>query len=439
MESYLATELFAINYLQIVWALLHKKYIDTKQSIVLSILLASIISICFFVRTSSIFILLFIFYVALAIFIIRFTGNWILMSLTLFLTNSLVIISWLFTYDLLNFLFQLNYLDVQQLQMLVPFSLICQQIGLFLLTLVVKKVDKTYLISDSILHIPKSYKFQSMIALFFLIIFSLLKQLAVQHFFVESFFYLTFLLLTLNLIVYTTAYSYSKYYQEQLKKDVLFEQYNQELEKITVSDEFRHDYRNILLSLADYLEQDQSQKALTYIASITDYSKDILEEDPYAELGNISIPSVQGLLLYLIEHCDTQKIKLRLNIPNNIEENEIQIRLIDFLHCLSVLSEYAIKESQKGEEKNLYVLIKKEEHQLYINLTNATRPQDKLKKTAEKSINLKKFYKKHGLTSVVKTIHQYEGAIFSLQFNEGYFSVILAIPIFHQKTASRVK
>ncbi|WP_430602023.1 two-component system, LytTR family, sensor histidine kinase AgrC [Enterococcus sp. DIV0724b] len=427
METYLATELFAINYLQIVWTLLHKKYIDTKHSTILSIILALTILISYFVRTSYIYILLFVFYVSLAVFIVRFTGNWILMSLTLFLINSLVLISWLFTYDLMNFLFQIHYINADQHQILVPFSFFGQQIGLFLLIFAIKKVDKTYLITDSILHIQKNYKIQSIVALFFLTIFSLLKQSAVQHFFVESFLYLTFLMLTLNLIVYTTAYSYSKYYQQQLKKQVLFEQYNQELEKITISDEFRHDYRNILLSLADYIEQDQSQEALTYIASITDYSKNLLEEDSYVELGNIPIPSVQGLLLYLIEDCTAKQIALHLNIPDIIKESEISIRLIDFLHCLSVISEYAVKETQKGKENNLYVLIEKEVNQLYIKLTNTTSAQVNLEKTIEESILSKKFYKEHGLTAIVKTIRQYEGANFSLQFDKEYFSATFTL------------
>ena len=427
MEPYLATELFAINYIQVVWALLYKKYIDTKQSILLSILLVSIILISFFVRTSSILILLFIFYVFAAVFIVHYTDNWILMSLTLFLINSLTIISWIFTYYLVNFLFQLNYLDAAKHQMLIPFSLVCEQIGIFLLILLVKKVDNIYLISDSILHIHKKYKIHSMTALFFLVLFILLKQSAGQHFFVESFLYLTFLLLTLNLIVYTTAYSYSKYYQQQLKKEVLFEQYNQELEKITVSDEFRHDYRNILLSLADYIEQGKSQEALTYISSITDYSKDFFEDDPYADLRNMPISSIQGLLLFFIEHCKSEQIKLQLNIPDIVQENEISIRLIDFLHCLSALSEYAVKETKIRKEKKLYVLIKKEVNQFYIKLTNTTNSQNKLEKSTDKFTYSKKFYKEHGLMTVIKTIHQYKGTTFLFHADEKYFSILLTI------------
>lgn len=427
METYLATELYAINYLQIVWALLNKKYIDKKQSILLSCLLILVIIISYFIRTPYVFLLLFTFFATSAIFIVQRTGSWILMALTPFLINSLVIISWLFTYNLLDIMFQLHYIDAVQRQFLVPFSLLAQQVSLFSLILVVKKVDRKYMISDSILHIRKSYKIQSMIALFFLAIFALLKQIAVTHFFVESFFYLTFLLLTLNLIVYTTAYLYSTYYQEQLKKEVLFEQYNQELDKITISDEFRHDYRNILLSLMDYIEQGENQQALNYIASITDYSKDLLEENFYDELSNIDIPSVQGLLIYLIELCEKEHIQFHLSIPDKIQETNISIRLIDFLHCLSALSEFAVKETTNSKEKNLYMIIKKEGNVLYIELTNAIQPENKLKKITEPLKIPQKYYKENGLNTVVKIVHQYNETDFSLQSSENHFLALLTL------------
>lgn len=426
METYLATVLFAINYIQVIWALLLKKYINTRQSIFLSILLVSIISSSFFIRTPYNFLLLFVFYIASAIFIIRYTGSWILMFLTLFLINSLVLTSWLFTYDLLIFLFHIKYIDAAQLQMLVPFSLLGQQISLFLLISVIRKVDQNYLISDSILGIHKNYKLQSMIALFFLILFALLKQLAVRYFILESFFYLTFLLLTLNFIVYTTAYLYSKYYQEQLKKEIMFEQYNQEIEKINVSDEFRHDYRNILLSLADYIEQGETKEALAYISSITDYSKSVLEKDPYAELGNIPIPPIQGQLIYLIEECKNEQIQLRLNIPDTIQVSDLSIRLIDFLRCLSTLLDFAIKEMMT---KTLDLSIIKLEKQLIFDLTNMDDSTRSLEKISGKVLNPKKYLKENNIHTAQKILNQYQRTTFFFYHDNNDFIVTFKLPL----------
>ena len=429
MRPSLATGLFAINYLQVVWILLHQQFINTKQSIILSTLLVLIIINSFLITAPYIFLVLFLFYATVAIFIVRDTHSWILMALTLFLINSLAILSWLFTYDLLNFLFQLQIVNATLYQLLVPFSLFGQQVALFLLILGTKKMDEHYLISDSILHIPKSYKLQSAIALFFLILFAVFKQIAITHFFVESFFYLTFLLLTLCLIVYTTAYLYSKYYQQQLKKAALFEQYNQELEKIAVSDEFRHDYRNILLSLTDYIEQGKTQEALRYIASITDYSKDLLGADPYVALGNILIPPVQGLLLYLIETCKNEQLQLQLEIPDRIQEQDISIRLIDFLHCLSALSEYAVNETKKRADPTLYVSITKDDQQLYYTLQNTLANQNSLQKQRTKSIASKKHSKEQRLEDVMNIVNQYNDLNLFVHSNKENFSVLLILPL----------
>lgn len=423
METYLATELFTINYLQVIWALLNKKYVSKKQAIILSAVLFSIFIISYLIRPPYVFFLLFIFYTLSAVFIVKHTSSWLLMSLTLFMINSLTIISWFFTYDLLNLLFQLTYIDLAQYQSFVLFSLIAQQILLFLLILSVKKLDKKYRISNAILHIPKSYKLQSMIALFFLVLFALIKQVAITDYFVESFFYLTFLLLTLSLIIYSTAYLYSKYYQQQVEKDALFKQYDQEMEKITTSDEFRHDYRNILLSLADYIEQDKAEEALNYIASITSYSQNILADDPYAALSNLRISSAQGLLVYLIESCKKEKITLHLKMPDVIHESDLSIHLIDFLHCLSLLLKYAVNESAQKETKVLYIVIQKKYTQLFIKIKNTAQV---LSLPVKKS---KKEFKELGLDPVKKIVHQYEHTDFLVQSNNKEFSLFLIIPL----------
>ncbi|MEI5991634.1 hypothetical protein A5881_003171 [Enterococcus termitis] len=281
------------------------------------------------------------------------------------------------------------------------------------------------MISDSILHIRKRYKLQSAIALFFLILFIVIRQLAITYFFVKSFFYLTFLLLTLCLIVYSTAYLYSKYYQQQQKKEALFKQYNQELEKIVVSDEFRHDYRNILLSLTDYVEQGKSQEALQYIDSISDYSKDVLNSDPYMGLDNLSIPPLQGLLMYLVETCKQEQLQLHFDIPNKIQEYDISIRLIDLLRCLSALSEYAVKETKRRADTTLYVSITKKAHQLHFVFQNKA-DQSSTIQTFD-SITTKKYYKEHGLYNVMKIINQYNELNLFLQSNKKNFSILLTL------------
>lgn len=420
MEIYLAAELIAINNLLIVWALLHKKYVDTKQSIVLSSILALTILVSYFSKSPFAFSLLFIFYLVLASFIIKYTTSWILMALTAFSINSLTIISWLFSYDLLKFLFKLNILDSSLYQFLNPLSLLAQQLWLFLLILIVKYLDRKYLVSDAILHISKSYKTQSILALFLLIFLALIKQITVTYFLVESFFYLTIILLTLNLVIYSTAYLYSKYYQQQLKKAVLFELYNQDLKKIVISDEFRHDYRNILLSLTEYIEQGETSKALDYINSITSYSRDVIHDDPYSELSNLAIPPAQGLLLYLIDTCKQEHIQLNLAISEMIQEQDISIYLIDFLRCLSAIFDYSTKEAIKNKTGLLNVAITKTDTQIRFELTDMS-----IFSSSNHQVKPSKTYlKEHGLEILAKTIRQYEGTTFSLQTKDNHFSLL---------------
>ncbi|WP_375269662.1 hypothetical protein [Enterococcus sp. DIV0212c] len=345
------------------------------------------------------------------------------MGLFLYLESSLVILAWLFTHDLLFFLTKTGKIPATFYQQFAPFSLAAQQLLLLVLILSMLKLESKYKIFDSISQIQKNYKTPVIILTVLLIILNILRHLSVVTYTLITFLYLTFILLTLSTVFFLIAYLYSRYYLQQIKKTLLFQRYNNEMEQIALADEFRHDYRNILVSLMRYVEQGKTDEALTYITSITNYSKDLLEEDQYEQLSRLLIPSVQGLLIHFVETCRIKNIKLTLIIPQAIQEIDVSIRLIDFIRCLSAVFDYAVTKQRFETQKEFVLIIKKENDHLYFELTNIDAHQGSISESADFTLNNKKELRIAGLNSISKILAQYRGTLFSFYENEEEFSV----------------
>ncbi|OJG74117.1 hypothetical protein RV12_GL002755 [Enterococcus quebecensis] len=347
------------------------------------------------------------------IFILRNLKSWLAMVLFLYLENSLVLFSWLFTNDLLTFLLRLGKISDSLYQQLLPISLIGQQLLLLLLILIAEKMDQKFNIFHAILQLQKSYKMPAILLTILFFALEIFKRVAVYLGSYIDFYYISFLLATLSIILCSIAYFYSHYYQQQVKKNVLYQQYNKEMEKITMADEFRHDYQNIMLSLMGYIEKGDLDKALTFISSVEDYSQNLLEFDEYDQVNHLTIPAVQGLLIHFIEACEEKNIQLKISIPQMIQESDISIQLIDFIRCLSVVLDYSVDVHDNHDEEAFFLSLKKEDSQLYFELRNTEEQQLATIQNTNYSIHDKKQLKKYGLYTIESILKQYKKTSFS--------------------------
>ena len=346
------------------------------------------------------------------------------MTLFLFLSNSFLILSWLFSYDFLKLLFEIHFISLQHFQQYKTLSILSQQLLLFLFIQCFNYFDKRFLIFDSISRIHKKYMIQSIIGIIFLIVLGIVRRTFVNGYFTESFFYITVVLLILSITVHLTAYVYSQYYQQTLEKNILSRQFNQEMEKITLSDEFRHDYRNILLSLNSYIQNGEAEEALDFISSIVNYSQPLLEDSPYEQLTYIEIPAIQGLLIKFLDLAQRKEITFKLSIPTPIHETDSSIQLADFIQCLSVSLTYAL-----NNHEDIFLLIKKEQKQIVITLNNDKQKIDSTNNSFENLNDKQKYGKKSELYLVKKTLSKYKNTSFQFYANTQYFLLRFDFPV----------
>lgn len=421
---------FTLGFLQLTWFLGYKKYTSKKQTVILTLILTvEFISTIFQIGNSDLFLLTY--FVLQPIFVLRHLNSWILMTLFLFLNNSFLILSWLFSYDFLKLLFETGSIRFQQFQQYTNVSILLQQVLLFVFIQCFNYFDKRFSIFDSISRIHKKYKIQSIIGVIFLILLGIVRRIIVNGHFTESFFYITVVLLILSVTVHLTAYIYSQYYQQMLEKNILSRQFNQEIEKITLSDEFRHDYRNILLSLNSYIQNGEAEEALDFISSIVNYSQPLLEDSPYEQLSHIEIPAIQGLLIQFLDLAKRKGITLKLSISTPIHETDISIQPADFIQCLSTSLSYAL-----NVHENILLIIKKEQNQIHITLNNNTT--DSSAKNLFKHLNdEKQNVKKSELRRVKKILRKYKNTSFKLYSHDQYFQLRFDFPVNDSGLSSR--
>ncbi|WP_430602010.1 two-component system, LytTR family, sensor histidine kinase AgrC [Enterococcus sp. DIV0724b] len=427
MEFIIFIRVIALNYCLLIYFLNYKRFTSKKQTVILLFLACLQIMLSLITKSPYISIILFSLCIMQPIMIARFLNNWLPVALLLYLQSFLVILSWLVTYDLFTFLYQSDLFSPLIYEQYKPIVLLLQHLILFLLIKSAIKVDHYYHIFDSIFQIQKNYKLLSILLTALFVFLSVLRQTVVIKIANVSFYYLTIILLILSLIFCFSAFLYSRYYQKLLQKQVLAQQYKHQMKKMQLSDEFRHDYQNILLSLVGYIENGERDEALDYINSIENYSTDILEDAHYSQLNQLEIPAIQGLLTQQINLAQKKNIQLHLCIPTLIKEVDILIRLIDLIFCLSKLLSFAITQADIYKQKTLYLSIKKCNSHIIFALTNSVDP------FVTSNINMTQSYstfntlQNANLKDVQKTLRRYKGTSFSLNSHSHYFLITFDI------------
>ncbi|EOH96815.1 hypothetical protein UAW_01773 [Enterococcus haemoperoxidus ATCC BAA-382] len=422
--------LYAINFLQTIWLIGYKKYLNYRQSIILTGVIGLILFTSYF--TSYSFVLLLLFLLIEAAFIFFFTKSWPLVALYSLLQNALVLISWAATVDILIILWAKNTISYEQYFALRAPIIILQQVVFFILLSLSKKVGHQQLFFISFAKIKKKYVVSSI--LFFVVSYSLniLRAVIILQLKLIPFIQLTVLLLALTIVFVYTMYNLSLLYAQHAQINMLSKKAYQEAETLAAANEFKHDYRNILLSLKTYIDQQQYEKASTYLASIIDYSDDFTKTDYHPQLSQIDILAVQGVIINFFEKCSTLNIPFKFMITQHISEHDLSINLIDFIRCFSIILDNALEESIGIDDPQIQLTIAKTQHSIFIEVKNTHHSTVAIEHILKNNFTTKKGHQGKGLSIFIKLLKQYPKTNYSFSKEKNLFVVRLTLPIIKQ-------
>ncbi|MGX7150251.1 sensor histidine kinase [Enterococcus ureasiticus] len=420
--------LISLNYIQVLWLLGYKKYFSFRQVIFLTGYTLVEVLIYYVFQDSRAINLLIIFVGLEFLFIIRFLQSWILAALYFLLQNTMMLLAGLIAWDSLFILLIRRVITVEQFRQMDDIAWIFQQLLLFIFILITKKISSKFNIFESVSQLQKKYITQSILCIVVLYSLNVIRTISLLQMQIVKFAYLTGILLTFTGVFCYVIYLVSRFYQQQQSIRILSEKSFQEEEKLHLANEFRHDYRNMLVSLLTYLEQGQVVEARDYVSSIVDYSNSFIETDAYSQVAAIKSPPIQGLLIKFIESCRDKKIPVHFVVKQEISELDITINLLDFIRCLSILLDNAVEASKGIEHPLIEVTMDIYEQSTVVEVRNTYVGNLSIEKLLKNNFTTKEGHQGKGLHIFTKLLKHYRKASYAFDIEDDFFVASFSLP-----------
>ncbi|MEN8908331.1 MAG: GHKL domain-containing protein [Clostridiales bacterium] len=221
--------------------------------------------------------------------------------------------------------------------------------------------------------------------------------------------FLIIILTSIALSVIYIRYSINNRILEEKNKELAnIEEYAKNIElfysKIKV---FKHDYKNILLSIDYYLQENKIDELKKYFRDNIVNQDSIFEEYNFLiSLKYITSISLKGLISSKLIKAASLGINLEVSINETIDENEIDE--LDKIRIFGNLLDNSIESAVVTEQKNISIIIYKEEGTFtYIIKNSCTKEMPPIHKILNKGFSTKKNNSGIGLSSVKDIIGKY--------------------------------
>lgn len=242
--------LYALSHLVILWTLFRRRFIPDKATVFLSVLIFSASAISFFLNNNYSIFYIYLFYVIEYLVLRYYLTNWLLPSFLIILQDMIVTVVRLVTLYIPAFFLSNSMFSNSHL--LISIATI-QCILLLGISILLKRLDKKYVVVPLINELKQRYIFQGIILLFFFFflltshLYLYLKEYDVT-FLALIFLTLLFSLMLLIIMLLIKKMNQNKSFLRSLYLSMEEERRNYELAR-----EYRHDFHSVLLGLNEYL------------------------------------------------------------------------------------------------------------------------------------------------------------------------------------------
>ncbi|EOH92594.1 hypothetical protein UAW_02991 [Enterococcus haemoperoxidus ATCC BAA-382] len=420
--------LLSLNFIQLLWLFAYKKILSFRETMILSAILTVQFIVGAFTDDHFITLLLIPFFLLQFFFQVRKVQNWVVPALFLSFENAIVLLSWLLTLDIWDILFINHLIDAETYSIYLKLFIFLQQFVFYLLLLFANYLNKRFNITTTIHLLPKKYRLLSVLLLIFLFVTITLQQFSVSEGYSDSFFYSTFIIICFTAFLSWNILLIVKRQNEQQYINILNKKYEQEREKINRSNEFRHDYKQLLIGLTSYLELNDTQQALHLLHTIIDYSNSLLTPNLYKTISVIHNPPIQGLLTSFLKSCSDKDIQLKITITEKL--TDIDMNIVDFIRCFSILLDNAYEAVQETELKMIEIAITGDQNFVKVVVKN-TYTADKdisLQSLLQNNFSTKEKHQGKGLYILAKLIDNYKKASYQIAKKDSFFIVSFSVP-----------
>ncbi|MGX7264229.1 sensor histidine kinase [Enterococcus crotali] len=347
--------------------------------------------------------------------------NWLIPALFLSFENAIILLSWLLTLDLWDILLIYHLISAETYEKYLNLFIFLQQFIFCLLLVYINYLNKRFNITKTLHLLPKKYRFLSILLLFSLFFTFGLQQFSVLEGYSAPFFYSSFIIICFTAFLCWNILLVVKEQNEQQYITILNEKYEQEKERIERSNEFRHDYKQLLLSLTSYLETDDTKKALSLLHTIVDYSNSFLTPNLYKTIALIHNPPIQGLLTNFLKRCLESDIPIKIIVTDPL--TNIDMNIVDFIRCFSILLDNAYEAVQETDNQLIEIMITGDSQFIKVTVKN-TYTEDKnvpFQSILQNNFSTKKNHQGKGLYILAKIINKYKKASYQVAKKDNRF------------------
>lgn len=228
------------------------------------------------------------------------------------------------------------------------------------------------------------------------------------------------------------SYIFNKYTLNEMELSIReeeverMEEYSKTIEELYENmRKFKHDYKNILLSLYEFIEEKKYDDLEKY------YKENILETESYVnssdytiKLKNIKITPIKALIASKLIRATNNKINVFVDVSDEILR--IPINYIDAIRILGNLLDNAIEGALETEEKCLnFGVVYKGSSIVFIIENSCRQDIHPIYKLLEKGFSTKGNNRGMGLSSVKQIVNEDENLTLNIEVNNGIFRIEL--------------
>lgn len=191
---------------------------------------------------------------------------------------------------------------------------------------------------------------------------------------------------------------------------------------------FKHDYANIMVSMAGYIEgNDMEGLKRYYDKQIFPISNQLIKaNDAIAILHNLDIVELKSLIFVKINHALELNIEVSLEITEEIET--INMKSVDLVRIIGILLDNAIEACQECEHPSIGFSIMKMDNDVTFVIKNTYIKHDiDYSKLGSIGVSSKGERRGAGLYNIKTITNDYDNVIMDTEYEAGYFTQVLEI------------
>lgn len=186
--------------------------------------------------------------------------------------------------------------------------------------------------------------------------------------------------------------------------------------------QFRHDYKNLVLTLGSLIEKDDIDDIRSFYNDFTEYEVNSALNKGYNldRISKINIKYLKGFLYSKLREANEKNIEIYLDISDEIDY--INIKNIDLIRILGIVIDNAIEEIENMKDSKISIAFISLENSIVIIVENTCREDiEKIFKLTKKGYSTKGKYRGLGLYNLERIISNYNNITHEVKIENNLF------------------